>query len=56
MGMFDTVIFEKPIICKCGQKIESTQIKELCEEVVLDKVQQWLDERSVELKVCLSKK
>jgi len=26
--MFDTIIFEKPIVCKCGQKIESTQIKE----------------------------
>ncbi len=28
MGMYDTIIFEKPIVCKCGQKIESTQIKE----------------------------
>jgi len=28
MGMYDTIIFEKPIICKCGQKIESTLIKE----------------------------
>jgi len=28
MGMFDTIIFEKPIVCECGNKIESTQIKE----------------------------
>jgi hypothetical protein len=28
MGMYDTIIFEKSIICKCGKKIESTQIKE----------------------------
>jgi hypothetical protein len=28
MGMYDTIIFEEPIICKCGQKIESTLIKE----------------------------
>jgi len=28
MGMYDTIIFEKPIICKCGEKIESTFIKE----------------------------
>jgi len=28
MGMYDTIIFEKPIICKCGEKIESTLIKE----------------------------
>ncbi len=28
MGMYDTIIFENPIICKCGQKIESTLIKE----------------------------
>ncbi len=34
MGMFDTVIFEKPIVCKCGKKIESTQIKEF--ECMLD--------------------
>lgn len=27
MGMFDTVIFQKPIHCKCGEKIESTQVK-----------------------------
>ncbi len=29
--------------------------KELSEEVVLDKVQQWLDEHGVELEVCLVK-
>ena len=28
MGMFDTIIFEKPIICKCGEKIELMLIKE----------------------------
>jgi len=27
MGMFDTIIFEKPITCKCGHKIESSQTK-----------------------------
>jgi len=25
--MFDTIVFQKPIICKCGHKMESTQIK-----------------------------
>ena len=28
MGMFDTIVFQKPIFCECGTKIESTQIKE----------------------------
>jgi hypothetical protein len=28
MGIFDTIVFQKPIICKCGHKIESTQTKE----------------------------
>ncbi len=28
MGMFDTVVFQKPIICKCGHKLESSKIKE----------------------------
>jgi len=27
MGMFDTIIFEKPIVCECGHKIESSQTK-----------------------------
>ena len=27
MGMFDIIIFEKPITCKCGHKIESSQTK-----------------------------
>jgi hypothetical protein len=27
MGMFDTIVFQKPIICKCGHKIESSQVK-----------------------------
>jgi hypothetical protein len=27
MGMFDIIIFEKPILCKCGNKIESSQTK-----------------------------
>ena len=30
--------------------------KELSQEVVLDKVQQWLDEHRVELEACLIKK
>ncbi len=28
MGMFDTIIFQKPMLCECGTKIESTQVKE----------------------------
>ena len=28
MGVYDTIIFKKPIVCECGNKIESTQIKE----------------------------
>ena len=27
MGMFDTIVFQKPIVCKCGHKIESSQVK-----------------------------
>ena len=27
MGMYDIIIFEKPITCKCGHKIESSQTK-----------------------------
>ena len=27
MGMFDTIVFQKPIFCQCGTKIESTQTK-----------------------------
>ena len=27
MGMFDTIIFQKPLICSCREKIESTQVK-----------------------------
>ena len=34
MGMFDTIIFEKPIICKCGQRKESTQVKKF--ECIMD--------------------
>jgi hypothetical protein len=27
MGMYDTIVFEKPLTCKCGNKIESAQTK-----------------------------
>jgi len=28
MGMFDTIVFQKPIVCRCGKKLEATQTKQ----------------------------
>jgi len=28
MGMFDTIVFQKPIVCRCSKKLEATQTKQ----------------------------